>query len=399
MSGIFVIGGGAAGLAAAISAARQGAAVTVLESGRRSAGKILATGGGRCNFTNMNMSPDSFYDCPEVFSSAFLSAFPPVAALDFFYSMGVIPVIRDGYAYPRSEEAASIRNALLRECERLRVTVRNNTPAESIKASGGFDIVSGGYTYHADKVILAAGGKASPVFGSNGSGYALARSLGHDITQLSPGLSGLVCGEALKPAAGVRVYAALKLFDGEKQLMGTKGEIQINEDSISGIPAMCLGRIAGRSGRPLTLEIDFAPALTREELSEAASCGSLDGVFPSKLASLLAADPDPAGAAKSMRVEIKGTTGFENAHVTSGGVALSGIDPYTMESKLVKGLYFAGEIMDVDGLCGGYNLHFAWASGVMAGFSAATGGRYLYGGTDEAHSALFKKCMTGSRRS
>ena len=402
MSGIYVIGGGAAGLAAAIAAAREGADVSVIERSEKPARKILATGGGRCNFTNMRMDRDSYYDCPSEYVSAFLGVFPPESALEFFFSMGLLPVIRDGYVYPRSEEAASVRGALLAECEKSRVRIHNNTTVTGIVRTGdGFDIQTEGYTYRADRVIIAAGGKASPVFGTDGSCYGIVRSLGHHVSSLSPGLSGIVCKSPITSASGSRVTASLGLYAGERLLRITRGEIQITDYGISGIPAMSLARIISRNkGSDLRICADFVPNLTEDEIRSVSGtrCG-LSGLVPARLAAVLSQEADPAASAKNYNLIPEGTSGFDNAHVTSGGVELSETDPATFASRIVPGLFFAGEILDVDGLCGGYNLHFAWASGVMAGFSAATGRAFAGMEISDEHRAMFERCEIGSRRS
>ena len=375
---IGIIGGGAAGLMAAVQALRLGMKVTVLEGGNRAGKKLSATGNGRGNFTNLSLSTDKYPGIDPAFLQAGFSCFDQYDAIAFFESIGIYSRIRNGYVYPRSEQAQALTAALLRELERLGGSIATDCKVTGIgPAEGGFTVTAGEKTFEFDRLILAAGGATAPKTGSDGSGFALARMLGHTVKDPVPALTGLAFKKcALAKAAGVRTQAAVSLrIDGE-EAAAESGEIQITEQGISGIPVMNLSRYAAKAlaaGKQVELLTDFLPEWDWEEGRRIVlNCENYGGILPAKLIGALPGSSE--GFYRMCRNCLLTVTGLrdpENAQVTCGGVCLREVNPDTMESTKVKGLYFAGEVLDVDGRCGGYNLQWAWTSGAIAAHGAA----------------------------
>lgn len=394
-----VIGGCAAGITAAINAKRLNPElnIVIIEKLPRLGKKILATGNGRCNLTNLNaVSAD--YKNGE-FVSVVFEKYPPEKVIEFFESAGLMVYSdSEGRVYPRSNMAASVLDVLRFEFEGLGVDAICDMPVTEVKKKNGGFIING--EIECKKLIVAAGGKASASQGSDGSGYALAKQLGHSVTKLFPSLVPLTVSNNVKPLKGVRarnVKLTLKSNDTVKQ---TQGELLFTDNGISGIAAMELAAAAeelinAEKARAFTI-IDFFPDMSQKELidyllkiKDIKGYCTLDmlfaGILPKAIgieickASLLYKQErkisqlsyrelaSAASKAKNFELEVTGTKGFANAQVTSGGIPVEEIDPETMESRICKGLYFAGEIIDVDAGCGGYNLQWAFASGLLAG--------------------------------
>lgn len=406
MTRIAIIGGGASGLAAGITAVRNGASVAVFEQNDSLGKKILSTGNGRCNLTNLNMGSENYRGDDSEFIQEFLDGFGVSEAMDFFASVGIFTKCRGDYVYPLSDQASTVRDALVMELHRLGADVRKNCHVEEIrKGKKGFLIFCAGEPslYRADKVILAAGSKASRIAGSDGSGYALAEGLGHHLSPVVPALVQLISDKkCLKRLAGIRITAQVSLYvDGQITAKDT-GELQLTDYGISGIPVFQVSRYAAKAlnrKQRVMAEIDFAPFLTTEDLMEellrrqrlwkrCAAEKLLNTIFPSKLIPVLLSEAGIerqiwgeklsgkqlgklAAVCKRFLVPVSDTKPFSDAQVCAGGVRTDEVCPCTMESKLVKGLYLTGELLDVDGICGGYNLHFAWGSGIRAGRHAA----------------------------
>lgn len=382
---VAVIGGGASGILAAIFAARKGASVTILEKNPRIGKKILATGNGRCNFTNVNA-------CSKDYNSDFvqyaLEKFTPADVIDFFREAGLLSRTEaEGRVYPLSGQATAVLDVLRLELERLSVKVLAEFDVGKIeKKCDLFEISSQNQRLKANKVIIATGGMASPKSGSDGKGYELLKAFGHKTTKLIPSLVQL---KTEKSVGGVRAYGKVTTQNG----ISETGEIQFNNYGISGIPVFGIAKYV-KKGENVFL--DLLPDYTEEEVfgilktrpkqtMETYLIGILNkalgqfllkecGISPlSKMSDTLRDDEMMriAKKIKSWRFDVTGTMPWENAQVTSGGIERSEIDEKTMESKLVKGLYVTGELLDVDGPCGGYNLHWAWASGKLAGSEAA----------------------------
>lgn len=402
MSNVLIVGGGASGLAAGIFAARRGHKVTILEHKDKIGKKILATGNGKCNYTNLVQLPECYRSNDSSFPVKVLSVFGVHETLDFFRQLGIYPKERDGYIYPNSEQAASVVQVLEMELKRLKVNICLDVHVEHIqKNKNTFKLTTNRGEFTADKVILAAGGCASPNHGSDGSGYLLAKELGHKIVKPLPALVQLKSKEKyFKTLAGVRTEAYIKLFVNDSFTAEEKGELLIAGYGVSGIPIFQLSRFAAKAiseNKKVDLKIDFLPALnwkdTFELITDRVKSNpkktaeeSMIGLFNNKLAFVMLneAGIEPAlfcekvnkknitdlvNQIKEWKIPISETNPFEQAQVSAGGVDTGQISPTTMESKLVKGLYLTGELVDVDGTCGGYNLQWAWSTGAVAGMN------------------------------
>lgn len=403
---VIIVGGGAAGLVAAISAARNGANVTLIEQKDRLGKKILSTGNGKCNLTNEYMKLDCFRGDDTSIVSKVLDKFGFKETCHFFESLGVILKNRQGYVYPISDQATTILDVLCMEISHLNVNVILNESVISVdKNKKGFVVKTKQNTFYGDTVILATGGKAAPVLGSDGSGYGIAKSFGHKISPVVPALVQLQGkGSFFKSISGVRTNATVSIYvDGELQGKDT-GELQLTNYGISGIPVFQISRYAAKGliqKKAVKAEIDFLPTMSLEEVaiyiekrkqlhSHKKMGEFFVGMFHSKLIDLFLkiAKIDSKTfindvserqweillkVIKSFFVEIEGTNSFEQAQICAGGVKTTEINSDTLESLLVNGLYLTGELMDVDGICGGYNLQWAWATGFIAGENAAKG--------------------------
>lgn len=405
---IVVIGGGASGLVAAITAARNGADVIVLEHKEKVGKKILATGNGRCNFTNEYMEISRFRGEDVERIDAVLKKFGTKETLHFFDELGVFPKSRNGYYYPKSNQAAAILDVLNMELKRQQVEIVCNSHVTKIEKTKQFKVISSTGTYMADAVILAAGGKASAVLGSDGSGYSLAKMFGHTISPVVPALVQLRGnGTFFKQISGVRADAKISLYVDDKLLGEDTGEVQFTDYGLSGIPVFQISRFAALAlyqKKTPKVRIDFFPEFTGEELTlffEKRICKNgekkagefLVGLLNKKLVPILLRASGVRertvisevererlerliDKCKGFEIEITETNSFEQAQVCAGGVRLNEIDIETMESLYEKGLYLAGEILDADGICGGYNLQWAWATGYLAGKNALKGKKY-----------------------
>lgn len=408
---ICVVGGGASGLMAAICAARQGASVLLLEKNKRAGKKLLATGNGKCNYSNRVQKPECYRGNAPVLCQKILEKFTVEDTVEWFREIGILPAEREGYLYPASGQAASVLRSLEREAGRLRVKLQTEEEVISVerqKASdkAGFLVRTEKGCYSAKYVILATGGMASPVHGSTGDGYGFAGKLGHHCIAPVPALTSLVLSEGFtKRWAGVRIKGAVSLYNERGRLLATdQGELQMVSYGISGIPVFQVSRFAAvelAAGRKVTLALNAMPGWQEEELFqelirrrerfEEQSMGDLlDGILPDKLAAVYlklagnliakAAGEIPkktvrklAGLICHMELRVKEVSGFDKAQVTAGGIPLEEIDEESMESRCCPGLYLTGELLDVDGICGGYNLQWAWTTGYLAG--QAAGGR------------------------
>lgn len=409
MRRVIVIGGGASGLMAAITAARQGAKVTLIEKNRQTGKKLLATGNGHCNFTNRRQEPSCYRSGHPGRAWEIIEAFPMEKTVAFFEELGILVRDRGGYLYPNSGQASSVADVLRLEVQRLSYRVKEayNTEVQAVEKQGTcFRVRTEGWTYEGDALILACGSEAAPKTGSSGDGYRFAKSLGHTIIPPLPALTGVYARENDRGAlSGIRTQAEVTLRIDGKVCMTEEGEVQFASYGLSGIPIFQVSRYVSRAkeeGRTCEIDLDVCPAYTRADLEELLlrrdipvgerkGSDSLLGMFPEKLSLVLLGragisakkkrrewtDEDCrrlAGQIKRLTFQIFGCRGYEQAQVCTGGVPLTELRGTTMESVSVPGLYFAGELLDVDGACGGYNLQWAWSSGYLAGLHAAGGG-------------------------
>ncbi len=387
MKQIIIVGAGASGLVAAIKAAAGGAAVTVLEQNDRPGRKICATGNGRCNMTNLDQTEGVYRGTHPEFVKDALEQFSVKNTISFFQELGICTTDRSGWIYPRSNQAQSVVDVLTMKARSLKVKLKTNQYVTGVSFTGGhWNVHTDGWTYTCDAVILANGSRASSVAGSSESGYEIARSLGHHLIEPLPALTALKCkGNSFSGWSGVRTEGKVTLYINGTPKISQQGELQLTDYGISGIPVFQISRYAIRAvheKKKAELSINFFPELSKEELQEYLSKRQkecpyksgkelLTGLFPEKLIRVLSAQKDLISAITDFRLSVKDGLSFEQAQVCSGGVDTSEVDSHTMESRLHKGLYFAGELLDIDGTCGGYNLQWAWSSGAAAGIHAA----------------------------
>ena len=402
---VLIIGGGAAGMAAAIAAARRGHRVTVLERGRKALKKLGVTGNGRGNLLNCG---EIQYFGDAAFAASVLQNMPYERIAAFLEDAG-IPLVHEaeGRMYPSSYLAASVVDALKWQAETLHVETVINTRAVKIetKNSGfvvhavktvfapditlksgrvkpGEAIGEEAVTFRCDRVIVAVGGAAAPIHGTDGTSYGLLTELGHSMVPVRPALSALLTDKkAVEGLSGQRVRARLALCDANgKTLHESEGEALFAEDGVSGIAAMQLSRFASGG---CVLHMDLRLAVTGSADADVLSWLKnraqtrdqrtllLGAASPALSAALMRRSGSNleklAQAIRDFTVPVTGVRGFDSAQVTAGGVNTAEFDPSTMESRLVPGLYAAGEVLDVDGACGGFNLMFAFASGLLAG--------------------------------
>ena len=405
---VIIVGAGASGLVAAITAARKGSHVLIIEQKEKAGKKILATGNGKCNYTNLYQSPDCYRSDDSTFTMGVLSNFDYKSTLEFFNNLGIIPRDRDGYIYPNSEQATSIVSVLLMECERLKIDIKYNERVTNI-TEPDFTVhtIQSDKTesrYLGKKLMLSTGGCASPKLGSDGSGYILAKTFGHKIAKPLPALVSLKSPDKFcKTVSGVRTQSEASLYIDSQHISTERGEIIFTDYGISGIPVMQLSRFASKAldrGQEVNLNLDFFIQNTSDELTEILieRCNRhpdntieqmMVGMLNQKLNYVIIREAklDPNALCKKIRkadiirlankvkhftVRINDTNTFDFAQVTTGGVSTAEIDSHTMESKLKKGLYLTGELIDVDGTCGGYNLQWAWSTGYIAGSHAGS---------------------------
>ena len=434
MKSVIVIGGGAAGMMAAIGAAREGASVTLLEKNEKLGKKIYITGKGRCNLTNACDLPEfaEHVVTNRQFLQSALHGFTNADVCELFEELGMpVKTERGNRVFPVSDKSSDVIRALERECRRLRVAVRLHTEVKSIrteaiaeKPESGDEasaaaskkkkskitataratgvVLSDGTVLASDAVILATGGLSYPTTGSTGDGYRMAKALGHGVTRLVPSLVSLTARESFcATLAGLSLRNVSVRFcnkDG-KVLREEFGELLFTHKGISGPVVLTATAFAADALVGGTCEIDLKPALSDEqwnarvlrelEVGKSRQMKTVVGAFaPAALGAelLTVSGIDPAktagsvtreermrlaGAFRHLTLHIDGMGGYNEAVVTKGGIEVSEVNPSTMESRLVKGLYLAGEVLDVDATTGGFNLQIAWSTGMLAGRKAA----------------------------
>lgn len=401
-SDILIIGGGASGLAAACVLSGSAFQVRVLEAQQKAGRKLLATGNGRCN---LMQSGRPLYFGDAAFACQALEHCSQKQVLAFFHGLGLTTHEEDGgLVYPASMQAATVLDCLLlpiRKNPRCQVLTDSRVTAISREGAGFAVRTARGEAYAAPRLIVAAGSPAQPRLSGSGDVYPLLTALGHRLVTPRPALSKLHSrAEAVRGLRGLRLPAVCTLCDGDQPVSRTQGEVLFTQEGVSGVCAMQLSRDAGeilaRGGRP-TLYLDFSPllGLLPRRYGRAAP-GPAEENYPRVLAWLeeraarlpreawlLGALPrlllarqeglDARGCARMLSafpVPVTAVSGFDHAQVASGGIDCRDVDPATMESRIIPGLYLTGEVLNVDGDCGGHNLLFAWASGILAARAA-----------------------------
>ena len=405
---IAVLGGGAAGLMAAFASAEaghNGLRVLVLEGNARVGKKLLATGNGRCNLSNRHVAP-AHYHGDTGRAAALLKRFPPEKVAGQFASMGLLcRELEEGRLYPYSLQASSVLEILRLHLERQRVKVKCESLVTGVhREKEGFLLQTGTGAYRARKVIFATGGLAYPQLGANASGYQLLEKLGHSIVPLRPALVQIRTEpKRAKPLKGMRSHAEATLLADGTPLQKTSGEVQFTEHGLSGICIFELSRLAGQcleqKNKKVEVALDLMPEYTEsqiasllhqtiERLPTLPGSDLLGGMLNRNvgrelLRVVLPQLPKTAAqfskgqlgtvsrAVKNFRFPVVGLLSWDSAQVTAGGVPLSEVDCRTMESRKCRGVYLTGELLNVDGDCGGYNLHWAWSTGMAAGRACA----------------------------
>ncbi len=433
MKRVLIIGGGPSGMMAPISAARAGAQTTLLEAGPKPGRKLLLTGNGRCNLTNLNEGISSMYDssdpaeAKQLIHSVF-SQFSVQDTIEFFHQEGLLTSVEHGsYVYPVTGQSSSVLDVLLRTMRELKVKLKYNEEVIEIEkndqqeseAEGVWIVRTKTWAYHADRVILSCGSRAVPSTGSNGSGYELSRMLGLDVTDILPGLTAISCtlpepdtkayvpgsrsrsqkaenpkgfSDPLLAASGTRTFAVVTVFADGEELARERGQIQFTQKDLSGVVVFNLSRFVVRAlhrGCDVTLSLDFLPDTSSEELEHMirdlkkkyegiSDEHLLTGLLPSRVSPAVLTLMRQSGLSlacvlKDFRLKAQKLRAFDSVQVCVGGVRVTELNPETLECRReeLRGIYLTGELIDVDGPCGGYNLQWAWSSGYTAGLNAA----------------------------
>lgn len=402
---VIVIGGGAAGMMAAIHAAGNGASTAIIEHKDRVGKKILSTGNGKCNYTNAVQGIQCYRSDDPAFVLPVFEQFDFTKTVAFFEELGIWPKVKNGYYYPASEQASAVLDVLRHETEYRHVSVFTEQAVMSVEQKKNrFLIQTKECVFEAKTVLFATGLLAAPKTGSDGSALPLIKQFGHRLSDVVPALVALHCGESFfKQLAGIRTEARVELFVDGVSVSDDLGEVQLTDYGISGIPVFQVSRFATKAlkrKQEVSAVLDFMPNCEERPFSkmlcdrfsiyahDKTAAEALTGLFHKKLAEVLLKESHISSQAKAasvsnkqlsslaylckhFKVQVCGSKPFDQAQVCAGGIQTEEIDPHTMESRLVPGLFFAGEVVDVDGICGGYNLQWAWSSGMVAGTHAA----------------------------
>lgn len=405
MKKIVVIGGGISGVTSAINAKNDNNEIIILEGKEKPLKKLLITGNGRCNYFNEEFMPSKYHSYNENILNNLITQENKTKVLNFFKSIGIIPRMKDGYYYPYSNQAISVKNSFLKEIERKKIDLKLNCYVKDIKKENDkFLVYYNDDVIICDKVIISTGGKSYSKTGSDGFGYNMCEKLGHTINNLLPGLVGLKCeGSFFKKLNGVRGKATVSLFINDKFVEKEIGEVQFTNYGLSGICIFNLSSLVSRAleeKEKVKISINFLEDLAinnkddfkefflsmNSNLLNRTISDFLDNLLNYKLTNIIL-DRTRMNGDKllsefteneinvlgenllSFSVNVIDTNGYDMAQVTTGGVSLSEIDLLTFQSKLIPGLYLTGEVLDVDGICGGYNIAFAVLSGIIAGES------------------------------
>ncbi len=392
---IIIIGGGASGITSAITARRKGYEVVVLEKNSSLLKKLKITGNGHCNYYNKDQNLCHYHsDNKELISKVINDKNLEQASL-FFDSIGIVPKIKNGYYYPFSNQAISVCSSLILEAEKLGVVLKTDIEVQEIKKFNKFQVITTNGVYEADKVIVSTGGMSYQKTGSDGFGYRELKRLGHNINLLLPGLTPLIISNPKKEWKGIRTDVSISLLENNKLVRKESGEIQLTEDGISGICTMQLSSYISKGlylGKDERIKINFLPFIDEDnfytfmddrsrKMKDRTIMELLEGVLNYKLISAILKKEQKLIWDKcnnkekesikenllSYIVEVVDTKSFDHSQVTLGGVSLLEVNLDTMESRKVKDLYITGELLDINGDCGGYNLTIAWITGLIAG--------------------------------
>ena len=398
MKEVLIIGGGASGLTAAIIAARNGKKVTIIESNNKCGKKLLLTGNGKCNFWNIDQDLSHYHSSTPNLIKNFITEERKESVLKFFDSLGITYKTKNGYYYPFSNQSFTVNNALILECQKLNIEIITDITVEKIIKDKYFIINPDKENIKAKNIIIASGSKAYPKTGSNGQGYELAKSLNHSIIKPLPALVKLKGDEKFfKNWSGIRTDVKISLLIDNKNIKSETGEIQLTDYGISGICVFNLSSkaaIALNQNKNVQVSINFMPFtnncqkyLNNINKNCHKTIGELlEGILHYKLVDIILKKANIQrklllknlsskelnnliDALTNFKIEIKSTHTFDHAQVCSGGIPLNELNPNTLESLKNKNLYFVGEIIDIDGDCGGYNLGWAWMSAITAGKS------------------------------
>lgn len=399
MKKIVVIGGGVSGLIAAIHAKNKNNQVIILERNNTCGKKILVTGNGRCNYSNSNQDINHYHSSSSDNLESIINQKNISAFLDFYKSIGIIPKVKNGYYYPYSNQAVTVQQALLRKVSELDIDVKTNTYVDDIAVNGNsFKVKTNNDIFYADIVIIACGGKSYSKLGTDGNGYQLLKKLGHNIIPVVPALTQIKVLENIKDLTGVRSEVSITLIEDGKTIKSEIGEVQFTDYGISGICSMQLSKyisygIMDKKCEKIVINFVSDIAKSKEEFIKFIESNNwldfevrslLDSLLNYKVTNYILKETKIAGKVKirnlkdeeinalincliNFTLTATGTNTFDNSQVSAGGVDLKEIDLTTMESKIIPNLYIVGEIVDVDGDCGGYNITFASIGGMLAG--------------------------------
>ena len=402
---IIIVGGGAAGMMAALSAKRNGGEVLILERNDRVGKKLLATGNGRCNYTNKNLTINNYHGNNPKFAFSALSELTVDKTIEFFERLGITPAAEDnGKVFPLSFQSSSMLDILRYQIEEESIELITEAHVSEIKKQKRFVVIlKDKRTFEGDKVIIATGGMALPSSGSDGNGYTLCKKLGHTTTEIFPGLVQLKLeSHFLKQLDGVKFVGKAKIYIDNNLVLEDNGDILFTSYGISGPPILQLSRTALdyiNKGKDVRLKVSIINTKTTEELADylinrfnnminkTIELG-LIGLINKRLILPILKETNIdknknvvsltkneiillANILTSWEFKVTGSQSWGNAQVTAGGINTDEIDNKTMESKIVKGLYIVGELLDIDGDCGGFNLQWAWSSGYIAGLNSA----------------------------
>ncbi len=392
---IAVIGAGASGMMASIVASKRGHKVTLFEKSKKVGTKILATGNGRCNITNQNITVQNYHSAHLSFARDILKRFGSEEAKKFFKELGLelVELGEKGRLYPMSLQACSVVDYLEYEVRKLGVEIVLNCEIKKVeKISNKFRILESNF----DTILISSGSLAHPSLGSSDSGYQLAKSFGHESIKEFASLVQLVCDDnTFKEASGVKIDAGMELFVDKEPKVSKRGDLLFTNYGLSGSSILDISRFASLASlkkQDVAIVIDLLPDMSLDELKSLLSKRIniqkpielwLNGLIHKKLIKLILKESNLkvpsqinrkyinklAYAIKNLKIAVSGTKGVKNAEVMAGGIKTEDINSKTLESKLLEGLFFSGEVLDVDGDCGGFNLHFAWASGYIAGLN------------------------------